>query len=107
MRFTMDQEKKTINKAQMIEMISQNLADKAKNMSKAKVELVINTFLNSIIAEVAKGNKVSFVGFGHFKSAYHKERVGTNPRTGEKVKVPSCINPAFRFGKDFKTALNK
>ena len=56
---------------------------------------------------VAKGKKVTLVGFGTFQAKRRAERVGRNPQTGKELKIPEKTVPAFTAGKDFKEKVNK
>ena len=55
---------------------------------------------------VAKGKKVTLVGFGTFESRKRAARVGRNPQTGKELKIAAKTVPAFSAGKKFKTIVN-
>lgn len=63
---------------------------------------VIKTALDTILEEVAKGGRVSIVGFGAFYQILRKGRTGRNPQTGEAVKIKPSRAPRFIAGKHFK-----
>ena len=44
---------------------------------------------------VARGDVVTLVGFGAFKSAARAAREGKNPKTGEKLKIEATTVPKF------------
>src|SRR5204863_5185 len=46
-------------------------------------------------------------GFGSFRLRSRKSRTGRNPKTGEKVEVPSKKIPYFKPGKELKELINK
>ena len=48
------------------------------------------------------GEKVVISGFGVFSMAEVSERMGRNPRTGEKVKIAARRNVRFRSNMDIK-----
>lgn len=54
---------------------------------------------------VAKGEKVSIMGFGSFEKSVRAPRVGRNPQTGEKIDIPERAAPVFKAGKAFKDAV--
>ena len=51
---------------------------------------------------VAKGDKVTLVGFGSFEARHRKAREGRNPSTGQPMTIPETTVPAFSAGKAFK-----
>jgi DNA-binding protein HU-beta len=79
----------------------QEIANKTR-LSKKKIELVVDTMLNTIEEEVGKGNKVLISGFGVFYSAHRKARKGINPNTKEKMDILGMELPKFKPGTKFK-----
>jgi len=86
-----------MNKAELIDMV----AEKA-DVSKKDADVVLTAVIESIMESVAKGDKVSLVGFGSFEPRDRKARDGRNPQTGETIKIPATTVPAFSAGKGFK-----
>ncbi len=68
-------------------------------------EAMLNTFISEVMKEVAKGGKVSMVGFGSFTSMKRKARPGRNPSTGAKIKIPAKKVPKFSPGKEFRNMI--
>ena len=57
-------------------------------------------------ADVDRGEKVTFVGFGTFERRQRKARMGVNPqRPTEKIKIPAKKAPAFSAGSELKAAV--
>ena len=56
---------------------------------KADTDLLVNTFLESIIASLRAGDGVELRGFGSFRLRDRRARQGRNPRSGESVHVPA------------------
>lgn len=81
-----------------------SVAEKTK-LTKKDAEQALNAVLESIKEALAKGDKVSLVGFGTFEVRERKERSGRNPRTRETIKIPAAKVPAFRPGKDLKESI--
>jgi DNA-binding protein HU-beta len=48
---------------------------------------------------------VAITGFGTFKVADRKARMGVNPKTGEKIQIAASKKPKFRAGKLLKEAV--
>lgn len=78
----------------------------SSDLSKKDSELVVNTFFDSIIDSLSRGDKVELRGFGTFKLRRRKARVGRNPRTGERVDVPAKVVPFFKPGKELRELVN-
>lgn len=54
---------------------------------------------------MAKGDTVSLVDFGSFKSSKRAARVGRNPQTGKEIKIAATTVPRFTAGAGFKAAV--
>ena len=55
---------------------------------------------------VSKGDTVTLVGFGTFKSAKRAARTGKNPKTGATIKIAATTVPKFSAGTGFKEAVS-
>ena len=55
---------------------------------------------------MAKGDTVSLVGFGSFKSSKRAARVGRNPQTGKEIKIAATTVPQFTAGAGVKAAVS-
>jgi nucleoid DNA-binding protein len=66
---------------------------------------VIDKLLAEITETLVRGEVVELRNFGVFKVKQRKERMGRNPRTGEKVPVPSKRVAYFKVGKILKNRL--
>ena len=85
---------KTITKKELVHRI----ADKT-GVTKVVAKEVIQSFLNSIIDELAEGNRLEFREFGVFESRERAARLAQNPRTLEKVPVPAKRIVKFKVGR--------
>lgn len=88
------------------EELVQEVAKKAKVTQKEAVE-VLNALIDTVQKTVAKGKKVTLVGFGTFEARKRAARAGRNPQTGAAIKIPAKTVPAFSAGKKFKDLLAK
>jgi DNA-binding protein HU-beta len=86
-----------MNKAELVDAISSKT-----NLSKKDVASVVDAMQESITSALAKGDKVSLVGFGTFQVSKRKARTGLNPRTRETIKIPATTVPKFVAGKALK-----
>ena len=87
------------------EELVQEIAKKAKVTQKDAGE-VLNALVDTIQKTVAKGKKVTLVGFGTFESRKRAARTGRNPQTGKEISIPAKTVPVFSAGKKFKTTVN-
>ena len=78
-----------------------NIAAKT-SASKRDCETMLKAFTDTVIRAVAKGDKVSLVGFGSFGVVKRKARTGRNPATGRPINIPAKKVPKFVAGRDFK-----
>ena len=83
------------------EELVQEIAKKTKVTQKDAAE-VLNALVDTIQKTVAKGKKVTLVGFGTFESRKRAARTGRNPQTGAELKIAAKTVPAFSAGKKFK-----
>lgn len=77
------------------------LAEKA-GTTKLLTEKVINAYIETVMDTVAKGENVSFVGFGVFSKTHRNARTGRNPASGQTIQLPATDLPKFVPGKTFK-----
>ncbi len=86
-----------MNKAELISTIAAQT-----KTSKAQVESILESTIDTIKKNVKKGSEVKLVGFGTFTKSKRKARVGRNPQTGKAIKIPATWYPKFRPGAEFK-----
>lgn len=75
-------------------------------MTQAAADKVVNAVLDAIGAELAKGEKVSFPGFGTFEVRERAARTGRNPQTGAEIQIAASKAPAFKAGSKLKDRVN-
>jgi len=90
-----------MNKTELVAAV----AEKAE-ISKKDAEKAIKALVDTITAELVKGEKVQVVGFGTFEVNERAEREGRNPKSGETVTIAASKNPKFKAGKALKDAVN-
>jgi integration host factor subunit beta len=74
----------TITKKDLVDRIAEKTGNK-----RVVVKQVVQSFLDEIIAELGEGNRLEFRDFGVFEIRSRAARVAQNPKTMEKVFVPS------------------
>ncbi len=77
------------------------------NLRKKDAELALNAIVETITEALKKGDKVEIRGFGTFLMKERSSRVARNPKTGEVIKIPAKLVPAFKPGKELKEATEK
>lgn len=83
------------------EELVQEVAKKTK-VSQKQTEEIIAALVETITKTVAKGKKVTLIGFGTFEPRKRAARIGRNPQTGKELKIAAKTVPAFSAGKKFK-----
>ena len=66
------------------------------------VKEVVQSFLDEVIAELARGNRLEFRDFGVFEARVRAARMAQNPKTLERVHVPEKRTVRFKAGRLMK-----
>ena len=80
------------------------LSDKV-GLTKADAQRAVDGVGDAISAALARGEKVTWTGFGTFEVRTRAARMGRNPQTGAPLHIPAGKTPAFRAGKSLKDAV--
>jgi nucleoid DNA-binding protein len=89
-----------MNKQEIVARIAQETG-----ITKTTAAAAVDTLIDSITRSLKKGDTVSFVGFGTFKTSQRKARTARNPQTGAPIKIPKRRVPRFTAGKALKQAV--
>ena len=76
-------------------------------LTKKDADKAVSAVIESIVAALAKGDKVQLVGFGTFEVRKRAARTGRDLQTKKVIKIPASKQPAFKAGKAFKEAVAK
>ena len=90
----------TITKKELIDRIADTTHEK-----RVVVKKIIQMFLDHIIEELGNGNRLEFRDFGVFESKQRAARTAQNPKTLERVQVPSKRTVKFKVGRMMKAKL--
>src|SRR5208282_2696536 len=90
----------TITKKELIDRIADGLGTK-----RVQVKQVVQQFLDEIVSELGKGNRLEFRDFGVFETKLRKARKAQNPKTLEPVDVPEKRTVKFKVGRLMKQKL--
>jgi integration host factor subunit beta len=90
-----------MTKAELVDEVA-----RVVQLTKKQAETIVNIVFDSIVESLRTGEKIELRGFGSFRLRSRKSRTGRNPKTGEKVEVPSKKIPYFKPGKELKELIN-
>lgn len=90
----------TITKKELIDHIAESTKQK-----RVVVKRIVQNFLDSIILELGKGNRLEFRDFGVFEVKQRRARMAQNPKTLEPVEVPPKRTVKFKVGRMMKQTL--
>lgn len=90
----------TITKKELIDRIAET-----SNSKRVQVKRVVQQFLDEIVAELGKGNRLEFRDFGVFETKLRKARKAQNPKTLAPVAVPEKRTVKFKVGRLMKQTL--
>ena len=76
-------------------------------LTRKQGEDVVESMMNILMEELAKGNEITLAGFGAFSARLRKARGGVHPRRPtERIQVPDRMVPKFKAGRVLKDRLN-
>ncbi|MBN2491170.1 MAG: integration host factor subunit beta [Planctomycetes bacterium] len=87
----------TITKKELVNVIAEKTGQ-----TKVVTKEIIQMFLDEIINELGRGNRLEFREFGVFEIKDRAARKAQNPRTLEKVDVPAKRVVKFKVGRLMK-----
>jgi integration host factor subunit beta len=90
----------TITKKELIDRIAET-----SNSRRVLVKKVVQQFLDEIVNELGRGNRLEFRDFGVFETKLRKARKAQNPKTLEPVAVPEKRTVKFKVGRLMKQRL--
>jgi DNA-binding protein HU-beta len=91
-----------MSKAELVATVQKSLG---KEASSAQAERTVDAVIEGFKLGVKKTKSVQLIGFGTFKIATRKARMGVNPKSGEKIKIKARKTVKFLPGKAFKQIL--
>jgi DNA-binding protein HU-beta len=89
-----------MNKRDLIAQIAQDTG-----VTKSSAGAAVDSLLETITKALRKGDAITFVGFGTFKTTQRRARVAKNPRTGDAIRIPRRRVVRFTAGKALKSAV--
>jgi integration host factor subunit beta len=92
----------TITKRELIARVAKSTGDK-----RVEVKRTISAFLDVLIEELSRGNRIEFREFGVFECKERAARTAQNPRTLERVAVPPRRTVKFRPGRQLRNRMEE
>ena len=91
-----------MNKGELIDKIA-----KDAKVTKGQAADALDSFINGVAGTLAKGGKVTLVGFGTFSVSKRAARKGRNPRTGKEINIKAKRVAKFKAGAELAKKVNK
>lgn len=89
-----------MNKSDLIDAMASDAG-----ISKAQAKKALDSFTDNVSGALAKGGRVSLVGFGTFSTSERSAREGRNPQTGKKIQIPAKTVAKFKAGSELNGKL--
>jgi integration host factor subunit beta len=90
----------TVTKKELIDRIAD-----ATGQKRVVVKRVVQAFLDNVIIELGRNNRLEFRDFGVFEVKQRRARKAQNPKTLEPVQVPPKRTVKFKVGRLMKQTL--
>jgi DNA-binding protein HU-beta len=91
-----------VNKSELVSRLTERLGG-----DRTIATAAVNGVLAEIEGSVARGERVSLLGFGTFDRRERAPRAGRNPQTGATIQLPASVAPVFRPGAGFRSLLSQ
>jgi DNA-binding protein HU-beta len=95
-------EETSVNKSELVARLTERLGG-----DRTIATAAVNGVLEEIEGSVARGERVSLIGFGTFDRRERAPRTGRNPQTGAAIQLPASVAPVFRPGAGFRSLLTQ
>ena len=83
-----------------------SIVAKQTGLTVADAKAAVNATFGAVKSELAKGNRVTCIGFGTFKIRHRAARNGVNPQTKQAMVWPAKNLVKFVVGKAFDEEVN-
>ena len=92
-----------MNKTALIQEVSEQF----DTISKKDMDKIISCVFEKMIDTLSAGDTLEIAGFGKFIVNERKERMGINPVTMERIRIPGSKYVKFTSSKSLKDLVNK
>ncbi|MDR2787234.1 MAG: integration host factor subunit beta [Candidatus Accumulibacter sp.] len=83
------------------------LAERFPQLVAKDADFAVKMILDALSDALVKGDRIEIRGFGSFSLNHRPPRIGRNPKSGEKVRVPEKWVPHFKAGKELRERVDK
>lgn len=90
----------TVTKKELVERIAA-----ATGQKRVAVKRVVQEFLDQVVVELGRDNRLEFRDFGVFEVAVRQARMAQNPKTLDPVWVPTRRTVRFKCGRQMRQVL--
>ena len=91
----------TVTKKDLIDRIAEK-----SGLRRSEVRRTVQSFLDEIVEELSRGNRLEFRDFGVFEVRSRRGRIAQNPKTMERVEVPARRAVKFKVGRSMREAMD-
>jgi DNA-binding protein HU-beta len=91
----------TLQKTDLIKRVAEATGNSQETTAK-----IVNEIIDTLVATLKAGEKVTLTGFGTFEVREAKARTGTNPRTKEKIQIAARKRVSFSPGTQLREAVS-
>ncbi len=91
-----------MTRAELVSRLSSKMPDRSSH----EIERIVAALFEEISQALEKGHRIELRGFGSFFVKKRTERLGVDPRNGEKIHIESHHTPVFRPGRVLLQNLN-
>jgi len=92
----------TVTKKELVDRIADQTGYK-----RVMVKKVLQGFLDEVVGELGRGNRLEFRDFGVFETKERAARIAQNPKTLQRVHVPPKRTVKFKVGRLMKVKLQQ
>ena len=92
----------TVTKKELIDRIAER-----SGLRRADVRTVVQQFLDEVIEELGRDNRLEFRDFGVFEARERPSRMAQNPKTLERVEVTARRAVRFKAGRFMRERLEE
>ena len=85
----------------------QKLCNIHPNILRRDMEKILEIIFDEMIEALRRGNNIEIRGFGGYKVATRKARIGRNPKNSEPVQIPEKKAIKWKMSKILYRRLNK
>jgi len=87
-----------MNKGDLINKIAEDAG-----LTKTQASAALEAVTDGVTSTLAKGDKLTLVGFGTFSVSKRAARKGRNPQTGKEISIAAKNVVKFKPGKDLSS----